>query len=175
MIIGYEVLSLVSQILCEGRCSTKTNLKFIRNPEEKFDDKNLFSFVKNFSLFSCFYGIYPGELTEIYLLTYNLIYLYISILLISEKAEFVSLMRIFGLHPIVYWTSRYLFDLILSFIYSFYLYWIFSLNDEEDFYSNNLTFEQIMKKNNLKIKNEFFILNIFISASILPFIYLITS
>jgi hypothetical protein len=175
LIIGYEAFSLVSQYLCRGQCSTKTRLIFVKNPKDKLNDKNFLSFLKSFSLFSCFYGIYPGELTEIYLLTYYLIYLYISILIINEGEELRKLMKIFGLHPIIYWTSRYFFDLILSTFYSLFIYFIYSLNDEEDFYQNNLTFQQILNKNNFQIKNKFFTFTFIISATTLPFIYLITS
>jgi len=175
LIIGYEAFSLVSQYLCRGQCSTKTRLKFVKNPKDKLNDKTFLSFLKSLSLFSCFYGIYPGELTEIYLLTYYLIYLYISILIISEGEELRKLMQIFGLHPIIFWTARYFFDLILSTFYSFFLYFIYSLNDEEDSYRINLTFQQIIDKNNLQIKKKFFTFTFIISSTTLPFIYLITS
>ena len=151
----------------------KTSLKFVENPSKKLAEKSFFSFVKNLSLFSCFYGTYPGELTQIYLLTYCLIYLYISVLIISEKEEFRSLLRIFGLHPIVYWTSRYFFDLIVASIYAFYLFWIFSLNEKEE--NSQSKFEEILQENNLKMKKEFFLLTFVLSASILPIVYLLTS
>jgi len=84
-------------------------------------------------------------------------------------------MKIFGLHPIIYWTSTFIFHFILSIFYSFFIYFIYSLNDQQDFYQNNLTFQQILNKNNFQIKNKFFQFTFIISAPTLPFIYLITS
>jgi hypothetical protein len=179
LISGYEPFSLVSPYLCRGECSISTRLKFIKNRQNNLNEKNLFSFIKLFSLLSCFYGIYPGESTLIYLLTYYLIYIYLSILILIEGKQFLSLMRIFGLHPIIYWTSTYLFHWILTMFYSFILYEIFSFNDQQEFYqqenSNSLTFRQIINKTNLQIKNRFFLLTSIITATTLPFIYLITS
>src|SRR4051812_5104559 len=76
LIIGYEGFSLISELLCKGRCSIKSTMKYLSNPNEKLEKKNLFSFLKSLSLFSCFYGIYPGEYTQIYLLNMYLINLY---------------------------------------------------------------------------------------------------
>ena len=76
LITGYEAFSLSSQILCGGKCSIKTNFKFNKNPKAKIMERSFLSFFRSLSLFSCFYVIYPLELSEIYLLTYHLIYLY---------------------------------------------------------------------------------------------------
>ena len=122
LIIGYESLSLISKYLCENQCQIKSRLRFVQNIENKLNEKSFFTFVKSLSLFSCFYGIYPGEYTLLYLITYYLIYLYISILIISSNNQLIRLMNISGLHPIIYWISRFSFDFILTIIYSFFLY-----------------------------------------------------
>lgn len=83
-------------------------------------------------------------------------------------------MKISGLKLINYWLSKYLFDLILSFIYSFYLLFIYSLNDKKNIFFEN-KFQKLIYKNNLKIKRKFFLTTFFISSSTLPFIYLISS
>lgn len=176
LIIGYEGFSLISDLLCQGKCLIKSQMKFLSNPNEKFPKKNFFSFLKSLSLFSCFYGIYPGEYTQIYLFNYYLIHFYLSILLISEKIEFRNLMQIFGLHPFISWTSRFFFDFILTIIYSFYLYLIFSFDHQDNINENSMmTFEYILKKNNLKMKKDFFLFSFLLPICNLPFIYLITS
>jgi len=97
-------------------------------------------------------------------------------LIINEENQLRKFMQISGLHPIIYWTSNFFFHLILTSFYSFFLYFIYSLNDEEEnFYQNNLTFQQIIKRNNFKIKQKFFSFTFLLNASTLPFIYLITS
>lgn len=175
LIIGYEGLSLISELLCEGKCSIRTKLKSLSNPKEKLEKKNVFSFLKSLSLFSCIYGIYPGELSEVYLLNVNLLNMYLSILLLSEKREVRSLMQIFGLHPMIFWTSRFCFDFVISLIYSFYLWKVFSWNDGEILQGNSMTFEQILKEKNLKMKKEFFLNSFILSVTNLPFVYLMTS
>lgn len=173
LINGYQSFHLISQYFCHGQCSIKSQLKFIENPKTKLNEKSFLSFMKTFSILSCFYGIYPGELSELYLLTYYLIYFYISILILDEKKEFRKLMQIFGLHPIIYWTSTFIFHFILTLFYSIFIYFIYSLNDNHLEKENK--FEEIIKKNNLIIKEKFFQLNLILSITILPFIYLITS
>ena len=175
LIIGYEPLGLASACLCRGQCYIKTRLKFVKNPQDKLNDKSFLVFLKSLSFISCFYGSLPGEKTEIYLLTYYLIYFYVSLLIISEDRQLIKLMQVFGLHPIIYWTSRFCFDLILSTIYSFILYFIYSLNDQDNFKENDLTLQRISERNNLRIKNKFYPLTFIISTTTLPFIYLITS
>ena len=166
---------MLSYLLCEGKCEIKSEMKYLSNPNEKNEKKNIFSFLKSFSLFSCFYGIYPGEYTEIYLLNTNLINMYISIMIISEKKEFRSLMQIFGLHPFIYWISTFSFHFLLSIVYSFYLYLIFSFNDHQNLVQNNLTFEFLLKKSNLEMKKGFFLYSFVNSITNIPFIYLMTS
>ncbi|UJR24690.1 hypothetical protein I4U23_006063 [Adineta vaga] len=176
LIIGYEPFSLISQYSCHGQCSILTRLKFIKNPSNKFNDKTFLDFLKSFSVFSCFYLIYPGEYTLFYLVTYYFIYIYITILLINEDQQFIKLMKIFGLHPIIYWTGRYIFDLLLTLVYSWIIYFIFSMNNQKESNENesSLSLKQIMNENNNEIKNRFFSLTFLIASTTLPTIYLIT-
>jgi hypothetical protein len=174
LIIGYEGFNLISEYLCKGQCQITSRIKFLKNSEKHLNEKSFFSFLKSLSLFSCFYGIYPGELTSMYLLTYNLIYLYISVLIISEEKKLIKLMNIFGLNPIVYWSSRFALDLILSNLYSLILYSINSFNDENESNETKLTFKQMINSNNILIKNKFYFFSFILSFTTLPFLYVIT-
>ncbi|CAF3865527.1 unnamed protein product [Rotaria magnacalcarata] len=174
LIMGYEAFYFISKYICQRKCLIKTKIKFIENNLNHFEEKSLLFFIKNLSLFSCFYGILPGELTEIYLLTYYFIYFYITFLLMNEDKNLNQLMSIFGLNSIIYWTSKYFFDLILSLFYSFTLLFIYSLNEQNRFYFEN-KFQEIIYKNNSEIRKKFYSITFFISASTLPFIYIITS
>ncbi|CAF4647017.1 unnamed protein product, partial [Rotaria sp. Silwood2] len=100
LIIGYEPFNLISDYFSQGKYLIKTNLKFLENNQYEFDKKSLLLFIENLSLFSCYYGILPGQLTEIYLLTYYLIYFYITILILNEDDKLNKLMKTFGLHLI---------------------------------------------------------------------------
>ncbi|CAF5095933.1 unnamed protein product [Rotaria sp. Silwood1] len=120
--IGYEPFNLISNYLSKGKYNKKTNLKFLENDQNELDKKSFLLFIENLSLFSCYYEILPDQLTEIYLLTYYLIFFYITILILNEDSRLNKLMKTFGLHPIIYWTGRFYFNyilFILSFIYLF--------------------------------------------------------
>ncbi|CAF1266993.1 unnamed protein product [Rotaria sp. Silwood1] len=173
LIIGYEPFNLISDYICQGKCFIKTYFKFIEYNINEYDKKSFLVFIENLSLFSCYYGILPGQLTEIYLLTYYFIFFYITILIINEDKQLNKLMKTFGLHPIIYWTSRFFLDFFLTIIYSFYLLFIYSLNDHFNQFNQN-KFQQIIYYNNIKIKFFFYSITFIISASTLPFIYLIT-
>ena len=177
LIIGYEPFSIINQYICRGKCSILTRLKFVQNPSNKLNEKTFFSFLKILSLFSCFYLIYPGEYTLFYVLTYYFIYIYITILIINEGQQFIRLMKIFGLHPIIYWTGRYLFDLILTLIYTLIIYSIFSLNcsEEPTGKDSSLSFKQMIDQNNHRMKVKFFSFTFVIASTTLPVMYLITS
>lgn len=172
LIIGYEPFSLITKHICFNKCFIKNNFKFIENNQNKLNEKTFLNFLKNLSFLTCFYGILPGELTEIYLLTYFLIYFYITILIINEENQLNNLMKIFGLNSLIRWTARYLFDLILIQIYSFYLLLIFSINFQECKLNH---FQNLIYENNRLIKNIFYSINFIITASTLPFIYILTS
>ena len=174
LIIGYEPLSLLSQISCEKQYSIKTSLKFVQNHRNQLMEKSFLSFVKSFSLFSCFYGILPGEFRQIDLLTFDLIYFYISLLILNEDKHLNELMQINGLHPIVNWSSKYFSHLILSQFYSLFMYFISSFNDEQQLKINS-TFEEILRQTNLQTKNKFYLCSFVLSTTTLPFIYLLTS
>ncbi|CAF3971503.1 unnamed protein product [Rotaria sp. Silwood1] len=94
--IGYEPFNLISNYLSKGKYNKKTNLKFLENDQNELDKKSFLLFIENLSLFSCYYEILPDQLTEIYLLTYYLIFFYITILILNEDSRLNKLMKTFG-------------------------------------------------------------------------------
>ncbi|CAF3658697.1 unnamed protein product [Adineta steineri] len=176
LLIGYEWLPVIIEYFCKGLCRISSELIFLENNLNKKMQINFIEFIKNFSLFSCFYLIYPGEKSLFYLLTYYLIYIYIFILLNYENKQLIKLLKIFGLNPLIYWTSNYFFHLFLTSFYSFIIYFIFSFNQyhQTNSLSLSLTLKQILYENNIFIEKNFFLLTFIISLSTLPFIYLIT-
>ncbi|CAF4148853.1 unnamed protein product, partial [Rotaria sp. Silwood1] len=61
--IGYEPSNLISNYLSKGKYNKKTNLKFLENDQNELDKKSFLLFIENLSLFSCYYGILPDQLT----------------------------------------------------------------------------------------------------------------
>ena len=135
--------------------------------------------METFSACSCFYSILPGDKTEVYYLAYQLIFFYIVILIIGEGKEFHGLMQIFGLHPIVNWTARLIFDIFLTLVYSFILYLISTLHSENDPLEKvapaMINLDYLQREMNTQVTKKFYLFNLILAFTTLPFLYLLTS
>ena len=165
LLIGYESIHFLSNYFCQNQCSIRTHFRFrSTNKTKRRTNRSLFSILKVFSLLSCFYGIYPGEFTEIDLLIVNLISIYLIILIRSESKDLVDLMKIFGLNSTLNFLSNYLFCLILTVIYSLIVYSFVVYFPNE---SNN-------NKNESLIRQRFYLLTFVNYLSLLPFLFWIS-
>ena len=172
LIVGYHSVGLSVSYLCGDVCSLISRLRFVGNVSRQLNGTSFISFLSTFSACSCFYSIFPGDRSEIDYFSWQLLIFFIVLLLVGEGGEFRRLMQIFGLHPLVHWTGRLLFDLFFTLFYSFLLYFISSQNEES---SSSLNVHSLQHQTNIEVKKRFYLFSGILSLTTLPFVYLLSS
>jgi hypothetical protein len=174
--------AFATDYVCADRCSIATRLRLLSDARTRMEPHSVASLVRTLSVFGCFYSTLPGDATYVHYLSCQLIFFYISVLIIGEGKQLRGLLHIFGLHPIVHWTSRFVFDCLLSSVVRLLVFvvgacWsaaalpsshlsrsVFAVNDLND----------VRRRNSEQAEKNFYLFHWLVPVSTLPFVYLLT-
>ncbi|CAF0751595.1 unnamed protein product [Didymodactylos carnosus] len=177
--LGYEALNIAMNILYKEAIEDhnsgiliKSKLLYRINPNDQMMEANFLNFIQIYGRF-CLSIANPPELLILELLSYYLIFFYISVFVISEKKDhFLHLLHIFGLHPLMYWSSRYLVDLLICGIFILINWSVYE--GYNHLYLGEEKSHTIQKQNEVILYRKYYQLVIVICINILPFVYLLS-